>query len=47
MVGKTVRYESGYGVFEGVVIEELEEGYIVESDNCQFYLAKSDVLEEE
>lgn len=47
MIGQTVKYESGYGVFEGVVVDELEDGYMVESDGSQFYLHKNDVIKEE
>lgn len=45
MIGKTVKYESGYGIFDGVVIEELDETLIVESEGTQFFLGKDDVLE--
>ena len=45
MVGKTVKYESGYGVFEGVVIEEFEDFLIVESESIRFGLPKRDILE--
>lgn len=44
MKGKVVTYESGYGVFSGVVIEEYEQYLLVESEGTRFYLYKSDVI---